>query len=213
MEVCLKISLLSFMLTLLLSSCKCQDPRVNAANIEKILHNAGVQADDKSIQEVISALNKNKEDPMLLPPLPERASTSCSDTVYNTRVSYKEAGQTTGVKSTIYLGSALLVFFLTGAFSAGVAAAFQAVRKYVYHDADNLDTAFDAGGKVSIGLTATTIVSQWTWAATLLQSCTVATRVSIHTKVWLIGFSNGSTHPLATLEFLGGEIKKKSLIK
>jgi hypothetical protein len=52
------------------------------------------------------------------------------------------------------------------------------VRKYVYHDADNLDTAFDAGGKVSIGLTATTIVSQWTWSATLLQSSTVASKVS-----------------------------------
>merc|ERR1712223_1110895 len=51
------------------------------------------------------------------------------------------------------------------------------VRKYVYHDADNLDTAFDAGGKVSIGLTATTIVSQWTWSATLLQSSTVASKV------------------------------------
>ena len=51
------------------------------------------------------------------------------------------------------------------------------VRKHVYHDSDNLDTAFDAGGKVSIGLTATTIVSQWTWTATLLQSSTVASKV------------------------------------
>ena len=50
----------------------------------------------------------------------------------------------------------------------------------MYHDADNLDTAFDAGGKVSIGLTATTIVSQWTWSATLLQSSTVASKVIFH---------------------------------
>ena len=56
------------------------------------------------------------------------------------------------------------------------------LRKYVYHDADNLDTAFDAGGKVSIGLTATTIVSQWTWSATLLQSSTVASKVTINRK-------------------------------
>lgn len=40
-----------------------------------------------------------------------------------------------------------------------------------------LDTDFDAGGRVSLGLTATTIVSQWTWAATLLQSSTVAAKV------------------------------------
>ena len=30
---------------------------------------------------------------------------------------------------------------------------------------------------MSIGLTATTIVSQWTWSATLLQSSTVASKV------------------------------------
>ena len=57
------------------------------------------------------------------------------------------------------------------------------VRKHIYHDADNLDTAFDAGGKVSIGLTATTIVSQWTWSATLLQSSTVASKVKNSWKI------------------------------
>ena len=57
------------------------------------------------------------------------------------------------------------------------------VRRHVYHDADNLDTAFDAGGKVSIGLTATTIVSQWTWSATLLQSSTVASKVRITMEI------------------------------
>ncbi len=41
-----------------------------------------------------------------------------------------------------------------------------------------MDLAFDAGGKVSVGLTATTIVSQWTWAATLLQSSAVGSKVS-----------------------------------
>ena len=55
------------------------------------------------------------------------------------------------------------------------------MRKHIYKDADNLDTAFDAGGKVSIGLTATTIVSQWTWSATLLQSSTVASKVDVNT--------------------------------
>ena len=46
-----------------------------------------------------------------------------------------------------------------------------------------MDTAFDAGGKVSIGLTATTIVSQWTWSATLLQSSTVASKVNNHSTM------------------------------
>ena len=38
------------------------------------------------------------------------------------------------------------------------------------------------GGSVSIGLTATTIVSQWTWSATLLQSTTVASKVQLDSK-------------------------------
>merc|ERR1712110_1336977 len=76
-------------------------------------------------------------------------------------------------KATVSLQAALLIFLGVGIFAVFIAQAFQMVRKYVYRDADNLDTAFDAGGKVSIGLTATTIVSQWTWSATLLQSSTV----------------------------------------
>ena len=67
------------------------------------------------------------------------------------------------------------------------------VRKYVYHDADNLDTAFDAGGKVSIGLTATTIVSQWTWSATLLQSSTVASKVRLTSWVGAGGTERGNS--------------------
>merc|ERR1712038_423379 len=67
-------------------------------------------------------------------------------------------------KPTVSLQAALLIFLGVGIFAVFIAQAFQMVRKYVYRDADNLDTAFDAGGKVSIGLTATTIVSQWTWS-------------------------------------------------
>ena len=44
---------------------------------------------------------------------------------------------------------------------------------------NELDTSFDAGGKVNAGLTATTIVSQWTWVATIVYSSTVATKVSL----------------------------------
>ena len=82
------------------------------------------------------------------------------------------------------------------------------VRKYVYRDADNLDTAFDAGGKVSIGLTATTIVSQWTWSATLLQSSTVASKVNIlennERLFWNIELRNWSWRPEAVGWWVGG---------
>merc|ERR1711936_646545 len=100
----------------------------------------------------------------------------CSDRVLEAR---RTATITQGVKPTVSLQAALLIFLGVGIFAVFIAQAFQMVRKYVYRDADNLDTAFDAGGKVSIGLTATTIVSQWTWSATLLQSSTVASKYGI----------------------------------
>jgi len=112
----------------------------------------------------------------------------CSERVFEFRKRVADGdGPTLGVKPTVGLGAALLIFLLVGTFAAGIAQAFQMVRKHVYHDADNLDTAFDAGGKVSIGLTATTIVSQWTWSATLLQSSTVASKYGISGPYWYAG--------------------------
>jgi hypothetical protein len=43
---------------------------------------------------------------------------------------------------------------------------------------DVMDATFDAGGKASSGTIATTIVAQWTWAATLLQSTSVTAKVT-----------------------------------
>merc|ERR1711923_190280 len=83
----------------------------------------------------------------------------------------------------------------------------QQVRKYVYHDADNLDTAFDAGGKVSIGLTATTIVSQWTWSATLLQSSTVASKYGISGPYWYAG---GATIQIIIFSILSIMLKTRA---
>ena len=107
----------------------------------------------------------------------------CSQRVQEYRSQYDEItgtrNRTFGVKPTVSLGSAIGIFVLVGVVAAAIAQGFQMVRRYIYHDADNLDTAFDAGGKVSIGLTATTIVSQWTWSATLLQSSTVAAEFGI----------------------------------
>ncbi len=115
-------------------------------------------------------------------------SESCPQRVLDERERIRaNASVTLGVVPTVGLGAAMLIFVLVGTFAAGIAQAFQLVRKYVYHDADNLDTAFDAGGKVSIGLTATTIVSQWTWSATLLQSSTVASKYGISGPYWYAG--------------------------
>merc|ERR1719264_2286048 len=114
---------------------------------------------------------------------------ACSERVLASRRAAVANGKkvSVGVEPTVGLGAALLIFLGVGVFAVVIAQAFQMVRKYVYHDADNLDTAFDAGGKVSIGLTATTIVSQWTWSATLLQSSTVASKYGISGPYWYAG--------------------------
>ncbi|XP_013388209.1 urea-proton symporter DUR3 [Lingula anatina] len=112
-----------------------------------------------------------------------------------------------GVVPTVQLGNALGLIVGFGVFAALVALAFSLVRRFVYHDADNLDTAFDAGGKVSIGLTATTIVSQWTWSATLLQSATVASKYGISGPFW---YAAGATIQVILFAILSIELKTKA---
>ena len=53
------------------------------------------------------------------------------------------------------------------------------VRKYVYHDVDNVDTTFDAGGRVSTSLTAVTVASQFLWPGDFLQSSTITVKVHV----------------------------------
>jgi hypothetical protein len=133
----------------------------------------------------------------------------CSESVFNARKEATANGKklSLGVKPTVGLGAALLIFLGVGIFAVGIAQAFQMVRKYVYHDADNLDTAFDAGGKVSIGLTATTIVSQWTWSATLLQSSTVASKYGISGPYWYAG---GATIQIIIFSILSIMLKTRA---
>merc|ERR1719201_2089286 len=128
----------------------------------------------------------------------------CSDRVLEAR---RTATITQGVKPTVSLQAALLIFLGVGIFAVFIAQTFQMVRKYVYRDADNLDTAFDAGGKVSIGLTATTIVSQWTWSATLLQSSTVASKYGISGPYWYAG---GATIQIIIFSILSIMLKTRA---
>merc|ERR1711963_570874 len=135
---------------------------------------------------------------------PSLEPTKCSDKVLEAR---KTATVTQGVKPTVSLQAAPLIFLGVGIFAVFIAQAFQMVRKYVYRDADNLDTAFDAGGKVSIGLTATTIVSQWTRSATLLQSSTVASKYGISGPYWYAG---GATIQIIIFSILSIMLKTRA---
>jgi len=51
------------------------------------------------------------------------------------------------------------------------------LRKHVFHDDHNLDTVFDAGGRVSLSLTAVTATSQLLWPADFLQGSTLFSKV------------------------------------
>ena len=54
-------------------------------------------------------------------------------------------------------------------FSVLIALLHNVIRKYVYGDAGSLDTMFDAGGKVSLSLTAVTVTSQALWPSVFLE--------------------------------------------
>ncbi|XP_071942432.1 uncharacterized protein [Antedon mediterranea] len=92
-------------------------------------------------------------------------------------------------------------------FAVILAKGFTWIRSYVFQDKDNLDTSFDAGGKVNIGITAATIVSQWTWAATLLQSSSVAAKYGISGPFW---YAAGATVQLLLFAALSVQLKIKA---
>ena len=71
----------------------------------------------------------------------------------------------------------LLMVVGFGGISLLLAVIHRAVRKYVFHDQNNVDTAFDAGGRVSTSLTAVTVASQFLWPGDLLQSSTITVKV------------------------------------
>ena len=66
-----------------------------------------------------------------------------------------------------------------GGFAVVLALVHKAIRRYVFYDADNLDTVFDAGGRVSMSLTAVTVTSQMLWPADFLQGATTSLRVRL----------------------------------
>jgi len=64
-----------------------------------------------------------------------------------------------------------------------------------------------AGRNIKTGLTASVIVSQWTWAATLLQSSNVASLYGLSGPFW---YASGATVQILLFGILAIEIKKKA---
>ncbi|XP_033744244.1 urea-proton symporter DUR3-like [Pecten maximus] len=92
---------------------------------------------------------------------------------------------TTGPKAVLEKHeSALLMLLGFGGFSIILAMLHNAVRKYIFHDEHNLDTTFDAGGNVSMSLTAVTVASQLFWPGDILHSATLTTKNGIAGPFW-----------------------------
>jgi hypothetical protein len=64
-----------------------------------------------------------------------------------------------------------------------------------------------AGRDVKMGLTASVIVSQWTWAATLLQSSNVAWQYGVSGPFW---YASGATIQVLLFGILAIEIKRRA---
>merc|ERR1719238_174408 len=64
-----------------------------------------------------------------------------------------------------------------------------------------------AGRDVKVGLTAAVIVSQWTWAATLLQSSNVAWAYGVSGPFW---YASGATIQILLFGILAIEIKRRA---
>ncbi|KAJ8306847.1 hypothetical protein KUTeg_014931 [Tegillarca granosa] len=92
--------------------------------------------------------------------------------------------------------ASLLMVLGFGGFSLILAVIYNAVRKYIFHDSHNLDTSFDAGGKVSLSLTVVTVASQCLWPADLLQSSTTTSKVNLNNEL-LYGLAGSLWYSLA----------------
>lgn len=66
----------------------------------------------------------------------------------------------------------MLMLFGFGGLSLILAILRNYIRRKVFHEYVNLDSTFDAGGRISLGLTAVTVVSQMLWPADFLQAAT-----------------------------------------
>merc|ERR1719353_607720 len=64
-----------------------------------------------------------------------------------------------------------------------------------------------AGREVGIGLTAAVIVSQWTWAATLLMSSNMGWRVGISGPFW---YASGATIQILLFAVLAIQVKRRA---
>ncbi|XP_053400495.1 uncharacterized protein LOC123558278 [Mercenaria mercenaria] len=96
----------------------------------------------------------------------------------------KHSGPTRIAPSIEKSNIALLLLLGFGGFSLLIAGVYKSLRKYIFHDEHSLDTVFDAGGRVSLSLTAVTVTSQLLWPADFLQMSTITSKSGMGGSLW-----------------------------
>ena len=102
-------------------------------------------------------------------------------------------------------GYAILVGF--GAFFSAVTTVLVYLDKYANGTVHTSEFFNTAGRTVNTGLTASVIVSQWTWPATLLQSCNVAWQYGVSGPFW---YASGATIQVLLFGMLAIEVKRRA---
>ena len=123
------------------------------------------------------------------------------------------AGEVVAGKGEFRLGEVLdesvgwfIVVGLGMIFAGVISAEIKLEEKYLGHT-QNSEWFNTAGRIIKTGLTAAAIVSAWTWAATLLQSSTVAYLYGISGPFW---YASGATIQVLLFGILAIELKRKA---
>ena len=80
--------------------------------------------------------------------------------------------------------TANFTFILYTLFTLTCAIFYTVKQRRRLKEKETLATKFNAGGEMSISMLSSTIVSQWTWAASLLQSTSVGTNYGLSGSYW-----------------------------
>ncbi len=133
--------------------------------------------------------------------------------VVGTGVIFAAAGDVVAGKGEFRLGEVLdesvgwfIVVGLGMIFAGVISVEIKLEEKYLGHT-QNSEWFNTAGRIIKTGLTAAAIVSAWTWAATLLQSSTVAYLYGISGPFW---YASGATIQVLLFGILAIELKRKA---
>ncbi|KAJ1455505.1 urea transporter [Pelagophyceae sp. CCMP2097] len=103
--------------------------------------------------------------------------------------------------------SGYVIVVLFGVFFSGVTTGIMALEQKFSKQKVTSEFFNTAGRDIKLGLTAAVLVSQWTWAATLLQSSNVAWQFGVSGPFW---YASGATIQILLFGILAIELKRRA---